>query len=85
MSLISVDTLAEIQGQKELGSKLQKIYRTAWNTLKLEHDSGLDGLEIITQLTRLMDEIIGFVFEHTATQLRKEGVEEDDQLTLLAL
>ncbi len=85
MSLISVDTLTEIQGQKELGSKLQKIYRTAWNTLKLEHDSGLDGLEIITQLTRLMDEIIGFVFEHTATQLRKEGVEEDDQLTLLAL
>ena len=85
MSLISVDSLVELPGQRELGTELQKIHRTAWNTLKLEHDNGLDSLEIIIQLTRLMDEIIGFVFQHTAAQLRKEGVQEDDHLTLLAL
>jgi [protein-PII] uridylyltransferase len=85
VSLISVESLVEIPGQRELGTELQKIYKTAWNTLKLEHDGGRDGLEIIIQLTRLMDEIIGFVFQHTAAQLRKEGVKEDDHLTLLAL
>ncbi|MDF1535783.1 MAG: [protein-PII] uridylyltransferase [bacterium] len=85
MSLIGVDALAEIKDQKELGKELQKIHQAAWDTLKLEHDSGRDSLEIITQLTRLMDEIIGFVFEHTADRLRKEGVKEDRRLTLLAL
>ncbi|UCG38046.1 MAG: [protein-PII] uridylyltransferase [bacterium] len=85
MSLISVESLDAVAAPQQLGKELQRTYRNAWNTLKLEHEAGLDSLEVIAQLTRLMDEIIGFVYRRTAQVLRDEGVKEDRKLVLVAL
>jgi [protein-PII] uridylyltransferase len=85
MSLISVNSLDASSGTGNLGREIQRTYRNAWNTLKLEHDAGLDSLEVIAQLTRLMDEIIDFVYRRTSEDLKREGLAEDKQLALLAL
>ncbi len=85
MSLLSVEKLSEAAHARQLGNELQRTYRNAWNTLKMEHEAGLDSLEVIAQLTRLMDEIVTFVYERTARDLVKEGMTEDEHLVLLAL
>ena len=85
MSLLSVEKLSEATHARQLGNELQRTYRNAWNTLKMEHEAGLDSLEVIAQLTRLMDEIVTFVYERTARDLVKEGMTEDEHLVLLAL
>ncbi len=85
MSLLSLDQLSELGGTEELGSRLQEDYRSAWNTLKSEHESGLDSLEVIAQLTRLMDEIVDFVYHQTEKNLNQEGLKRDERLVLMAL
>ncbi|UCF89188.1 MAG: [protein-PII] uridylyltransferase [bacterium] len=85
MSLLSVDKLNEAPHARQLGNELQRTYRNAWNTLKMEHEAGLDSLEVIAQLTRLMDEIVTYVYERTTRDLVKEGMAADEHLVLLAL
>jgi len=85
VSLLSNGHLEEAAGSGKLGQELQRAYKNAWNTLKMEHDSGVDSLEIIKQLTRLMDEVIDFAYRHTFLDLKKEGFQEDKNLVLLAL
>jgi len=86
MSLLSVEKLNEAShNTRQLGNELQRTYKNAWNTLKMEHEAGLDSLEVIAQLTRLMDEIVTFVYDRTAQDLAKEGMTQDEHLVLLAL
>ena len=85
MSLLSNGQLEKAAGTGNPGKELGRVYQNAWNTLKMEHDSGVDSLEIITQLTRLMDEVIDFAYGHTFRELQKEGLKEDKTLVLLAL
>ncbi len=86
MSLLSVEKLNEAShNTRQLGNELQRTYKNAWNTLKMEHEAGMDSLEVIAQLTRLMDEIVTFVYDRTAQDLAKEGMTEDEHLVLLAL
>ncbi len=86
MSLLSVEKLNEAShNTRQLGNELQRTYKNAWNTLKMEHEAGMDSLEVIAQLTRLMDEIVTFVYDRTAQDLAKEGMTQDEHLVLLAL
>ncbi len=86
MSLLSVEKLNEAShNTRQLGKELQRTYKNAWNTLKMEHEAGMDSLEVIAQLTRLMDEIVTFVYDRTAQDLAKEGMTQDEHLVLLAL
>ncbi|MDT8366697.1 MAG: [protein-PII] uridylyltransferase [bacterium] len=85
MSLLSVEKLNEARHTRQLGNELRRTYKNAWNTLKMEHEAGLDSLEVTAQLTRLMDEIVTYVYERTAQNLVKEGMVEDVHLVLLAL
>lgn len=85
MSLLSVDKLNEATHARHLGTELQRTYTNAWNTLKMEHEAGLDSLEVTAQLTRLMDEIVTYVYDRTARDLVREGMIEDQNLVLLAL
>lgn len=85
MSLLNVESLNTTAGARKLGHELQRAHRNTWNTLKLEHDSGVDSLEVIRQLTRLMDEIVAFAYMYTSVDLQKEGLKEDKHLVLLAL
>ena len=65
MSLFSVEKLNETAHARQLGIELHRTYKNAWNTLKMEHEAGLDSLEVTAQLTRLMDEIVTYVYERT--------------------
>ena len=85
MSLLSVEKLNGASHARQLGNELHRTYKNAWNTLKMEHEVGLDSLEVTAQLTRLMDEIVTYVYERTAQDLVKEGMAEDVHLVLLAL
>jgi len=85
MSLLSVEKLNEAAHARQLGNELHRTYKNAWNTLKMEHEAGLDSLEVTAQLTRLMDEIVTYVYERTARDLASEGMKEDEHLVLLAL
>jgi len=85
MSLLSVEKLNEATHARQLGNELHRTYKNAWNTLKMEHEAGLDSLEVTAQLTRLMDEIVTYVYERTARDLVSEGMKEDEHLVLLAL
>jgi [protein-PII] uridylyltransferase len=85
MSLLSVEKLNEATHTRQLGNELHRTYKNAWNTLKMEHEAGLDSPEVTAQLTRLMDEIVIYVYERTAQDLVKENMQEDDHLVLLAL
>lgn len=85
MSLLSVEKLNEATHTRQLGNELHRTYKNAWNTLKMEHEAGLDSLEVTAQLTRLMDEIVTFVYDRTAQDLLKEGMAEEEHLVLLAL
>ena len=85
MSLLDLAGLEAASGREELTRRLQDAYRSAWRTLKLEHDGGLDSLEVIAQLTRLMDEVISFVYRRTLEDMSREGVRPDAGLALLAL
>ena len=85
MSLLSVNKLDEAAHARQLGTELHRTYTNAWNTLKMEHEAGLDSLEVTAQLTRLMDEIVTYVYDRTARDLVKEGMVEDGNLVLLAL
>jgi len=85
VSLLSVEKLNEASHTRQLGNELHRTYKNAWNTLKLEHEEGLDSLEVTAQLTRLMDEIVSYVYERTARDLEKEGMTGDENLVLLAL
>jgi len=85
MSLLSVQKLNEASHTRQLANELQRTYKNAWNTLKMEHEAGLDSLEVTAQLTRLMDEIVAYVYERTARDLIAEGMKEDEHLVLLAL
>lgn len=85
MSLLSVQKLNEATLARQLGTELHRTYQNAWNTLKMEHEAGLDSLEVTAQLTRLMDEIVIYVYERTTQDLVKEGMTEDEHLVLLAL
>ncbi len=85
MSLLSMEKLSEANHARQLGNALQRTYKNAWNTLKMEHEAGLDSLEVIAQLTRLMDEIVVFVYDRTVRDLLAEGMKEDEHLVLLAL
>ncbi len=86
MSLLSLEQITDTgTSQEEIGKVLQEHYRTAWDTLKKEHESGLDSLEVISQLTRLMDELVGFVYHHAESELGREGLKRDERLVLMAL
>ncbi|UCF31309.1 MAG: [protein-PII] uridylyltransferase [bacterium] len=85
MSLLNLDLLRSSQSSQEAGKLIQSEYRSAWNTLKLEHRGGMDSNEVIQQLTRLMDEVIGFVFDRTSRSMQEEGLKPDDSLVLVAL
>ena len=85
MSLLSVDKLNEASHARQLGNELHRTYKNAWNTLKMEHEAGLDSLEVTTQLTRLMDEIVNYVYDRTSQDLIKEGMAADEHIVLLAL
>ena len=77
MSLLSVEKLNEASHARQLGNELHRTYKNAWNTLKMEHEAGLDSLEVTAQLTRLMDEIVTYVYDRTAQDLVKEGMAGD--------
>jgi [protein-PII] uridylyltransferase len=85
MSLINIDALNSHKDREKLGGELQAAYRGAWNMLKQEHEQGLDSLEVVAQLTRLMDSIIGLVFNRTVKELEREGITAEGPLAMLAL
>ena len=85
MSLLGIEDLKGEAAGPKTGLRLQRAYRNAWNTLKMEHNSGTDSLEIIRQLTRLMDEVVDFAQDHARRELREQGMMEDESLALLAL
>jgi len=85
MSLLNIEALTSISERGQLGIDLQLGYKNAWNTLKLEHQAGLDSVEVTSQLTRLMDEIIDIVFNRTVEDMKREGKKPDRSLALLAL
>jgi len=62
MSLLDLDKLNTITDRGQLGKQIRSDYNHAWNTLKLEHETGRDSLGVVSQLTRLMDEIVGYVY-----------------------
>lgn len=85
MSLLGIEYGGgDTQGSGE-GLRLGRAYRNAWDTLKQEHDSGVDSLEIISRLTRLMDEVVQFARSHARKELLDLGMKEDESLALLAL
>ena len=43
MSLLSMEKLSEASHARQLGNVLQRTYKNAWNTLKMEHEAGLDA------------------------------------------
>ncbi len=85
MSLLNLDLLRSAQSSQEIGKLIQVEYRNAWSTLKLEHQSGMDSHEVTQQLTRLMDEVVDYVYTRTSELMRKEGLEPDDKLVLMGL
>ena len=85
MSLIDLDLLRSVQSNQEVGKLIQKEYRNAWNTIKLEHQEGMDTSEVLLQLTRLMDEVVELVYIRTSLLMRNEGLEPDESLVLMAL
>ncbi len=85
MSLLDLDKLNTITDRGQLGKQIRSDYNHAWNTLKLEHETGRDSLGVVSQLTRLMDEIVGYVYNRSVLDIEKEGVEPDNRLVLMAL
>ncbi len=85
MSLLDLNKLGSVPSGNRLGKLLREEYLVAWNILKWEHRNGMDSLEVVSQLTRLMDELIDFVYRRAAKDTEKRGLKQDNRLVLMAL
>ncbi|NOY85819.1 MAG: [protein-PII] uridylyltransferase [Deltaproteobacteria bacterium] len=85
MSLLDLHRIESIPSGNRLGKLIREEYLAAWNTLKWEHRNGMNSLEVVSQLTRLMDELIDFVYRRAARDAEKKGLKPDNRLVLMAL
>ena len=85
MSLLDLNKLGSVPSGNRLGKLLREEYLVAWNILKWEHRNGMNSLEVVSQLTRLMDELIDFVYRRAARDAEKKGLKPDNRLVLMAL
>jgi [protein-PII] uridylyltransferase len=85
LSLLDLDKLNTIRDRGQLGKQIRSDYNHAWTTLKLEHETGRDSLGVVSQLTRLMDELIDYVYNRSVLDIQGEGLEPDHRLVLMAL
>ncbi len=85
MTLLVLPPPGEAFDRGQWSRALAQSHRVARELIRSEHQAGLDGLEVMARLTRLMDELLGAVWERVTAELAREGVGKEQRVVLLGL
>ncbi len=85
MSLLQLAPEAVAGDRASFNRALAAAHRAARELIRSEHRAGADGLAVMANLTRLLDELMEAVCARAAEELAREGVKREGRLVLLAL